>query len=1440
MRNWIVRAGQPAEKRVARRRAAPRLAVERLEDRCVPSTLQAISVPDPNQPPSDTAAGPSGLSAVSTYGRYVAFLSEASNLVPGQSGTPFAQNVFLQDRSTGGITLVSHVPGSATAGPTATNPAIPGMVNSYSPLISRDGRFIAYMTFAEQISGQNPTEVILYDRSTGLNSVVSHSPNNDAFVMGMSGDGRYIVFIGPANGIVANEVATTSAQQLYLYDRIAGTTVLVTHAYGLPTTTANSAGVALGVSIADDGTVAYSSDSTNVVGSPSSGYNVFLYTPATQTNQQITNNSILNPNSNPNTDSSVISGDGSAVAYVSTAVQVPGQASGSSVRNVFRYDRSSGTTALVSGAAGSATVGGNADSAPAYNGAVAPSGSVTMSHDGRFVAFISLATNLVPGQSGAAGNVFLYDAATPRLMLVSGVNNSPQVGAGGIFDGALAFPHLGFGQDSPFMSLSDDGSLVAYASRASNIVPGQTGPAGVFNAFLYSRATAQNALVSGVGGSTTTAAGDDSGFPVLSGSGNVLAFTTLAPDLSSGVFDANGVADLLTYTPGSPGTALVSRSAFVVAKHGGDSFATSVSADGRYTVFISDATNLVASQSTLNGEKNVFLYDKVTQTTTLVNHIPDFPNATGDAGLSDDSNAGIAPPASLQKPVISADGNFIAFVSRDDNLVPGEKRQGSLYLYLYDCRTGQIKLVNHAPGVPNVFADSATICWDPVISSDGRYVAYAHADIFGYYNSSAGSVALYDSVLDATTDITPPTAPYTADNPGISDNGRFVTYQDSGNVYLFDRSNGSHTLVSHAFNSAATPANSTSSKPALSHDGSSVAFVSQATNLVAGQVPSSFSNVFLYDVGSGAVRLVSGVDGSTTAGGNGNSDSPAVGLDGGYVAYRSDATNLVDGPGGPGGNIFEFSRQAGTQTLISHQAGAFTTPAGGASQPVIDDDGHLITYVSTAGNLIRGQSGPAGVKNVFIWLRTTNANILVSGQGGSATVTGNADSDGPLLTRHSFTDFSSKATDLQPGQGGTSVAYLNTLVHLSLSPNTVADSTGAGVLVGNWTIDSLLPEQYQILGYALPPGVANNDAFSIGNGTLSTGSQFRANYAARNSYQVSLYVDIQVGDLDGASGLLTVFVAPPPPPPLTVTISPEANQPGGPAVHFTVAFSAPVGDFGPEDVLLGGDTGATQPEVSGSGATYTVTVRGMSRAGDISITLLAGQVHDGNGTANQADAAQVHYQPNNPPDKLIDVTRDIAFSDESYRRFVAGKYQQILMRPPDPQGLDAWVSRMLLDPAHYTDELVEANFLNSVEYVGRHHGIGHDWVLGMYHDLLGRTSVGEDEIAGWLGQMAAGKSSLGVATEISGSVERETERVEADYEGYLGRHGDQVGNYVVQFGLGLTNEGILSIFVASTEYYFRGNKGADDPATWVRQAYLDLLGRPAGDDEVQTWLRLLS
>jgi Tol biopolymer transport system component len=1116
----------------ARRRSAVTLTLEQLEGRCLLSTLQAISLPSAANPPSDTAAGASTTPSVSADGRIVAFTSTANNLVPNESApSPGAgagagpdQNIYLLDRSTGVTALVSHAAGSASQA---------GNGECDDPILSADGSTVVYDSLATDLAGRTiapVSNVYLYNRLTGTNTLVSHraadplsSADGSARVQAVSGDGRFVVFFSAASDLVAGQAGAPG--NLFLFDASSGAVTLMTHTAASLTTgagadTGDLDGLVNGSpsAISDDGSLfAYVSTATALLAGPvASGPNVYLFHRATDTNTLVT----------------ASAGTGAGKAVSPAALSHDGHFVVYSAGDVFRYDTRLGTTLLVSHVPGSLTTGGNGASGvqnsalPIIRGAIPDSRSLLATNvDGSVVAFVSSATNLLGAPTNYTGNLFVWDASGT----VSPVTGP--AGGGGTVSGPFMSTAI-FSSNTYLygdLSLSDDGTEVAYASASGDVVAGQTGPAGLDNVFLDDREANTVRLVSGAGGSGTATGNAASNVPVLSRDGTALEFQTQAFNLSGTFYDANGNFDVLVYSVApSPGLTLVSRRAFLVQTTG-YSFLASTSADGRYTVFTSNGTNLVPNQVNTNSDQNVFLHDGQTGSTVLVDHLPNAVNSTGDGGIgtADPTQA----PAPELRPVISADGRYVAFVSDATNLVTGvPSSDQSPKVFLYEVATGKVTQVSDNQPVGPHHVDEGRAD-SPAISGDGHYVAYD--------NVSGGDLLdrfaiLYDTVAATGVTIFPSDQAGGDTFPTISDDGRFVAFSalheasSSGfytQAYLFDRTTGTAIPVSHTSGSATALANGTSGSAVVSHDGSAVAFVSAAPDLVAGQATGSFTNVFLYAVSTGTVRLVSGVNGSPTSGGHGNSDSPAIGLGGGYVAYRSDATNLVRGQTGPAGNVFEFNAAAGSQTLVSHQAGSPTTAAGGSSEPVLDDDGHLIAYASTAGNLIPGQGGPVGVKNIFIWLRQTDANILASGQDGSPTVGGDADSDQPVLTRHSFPGFSSKAR-LLPATGGASVAYINTLVALALSSNVIADGSGPGSLVGYLSVSSLLAGQYLPPTYRVPG--AGGALFAVGAAAGSSSpllTQFLASHAAQASYQVTLLVDVGFG-FDPVT--FEILVSPPP------------------------------------------------------------------------------------------------------------------------------------------------------------------------------------------------------------------------------------------------------------------------------------------------------------------------
>jgi hypothetical protein len=420
-------------------------------------------------------------------------------------------------------------------------------------------------------------------------------------------------------------------------------------------------------------------------------------------------------------------------------------------------------------------------------------------------------------------------------------------------------------------------------------------------------------------------------------------------------------------------------------------------------------------------------------------------------------------------------------------------------------------------------------------------------------------------------------------------------------VFLYDHTTQTNTLISHINGMALNEGNGSSNQPVISHDGSALAFVSLATDLVPGQVAGTHTNVFVYQIASNHLLLASGVQGSGATPGNGNSDSPAISGDGKWVAYRSLASNLVAGQttsaASAVSNIFEFNVAAPAQLLVSAKVGATSTTANGESlAPVIDDDGHLVSYLSAAGNLVPNQSGPTNalnpIHNVFLWDRLLSANILASGKGGSFSITGNGDSTTVVISRHSSPSLSSPATDLVSAGGANSNAYFNTLVSIGFAPQALPDGSPSGTSVGT-------------LSYAGPPlagqdggatysfvagaGAIDNASFAFGpgpvQGQMNLDTQFVASYAAKNAYSVRVQLDVGFGD-PGVSAF-PVNVSPPNTVATTTTLAAQpatANQ--GQPVTFTATVSSlngiptglvqfedaggvPLGGIGPVNLING-------------------------------------------------------------------------------------------------------------------------------------------------------------------------------------------------------------------------------------------------------------------------------
>jgi hypothetical protein len=204
------------------------------------------------------------------------------------------------------------------------------------------------------------------------------------------------------------------------------------------------------------------------------------------------------------------------------------------------------------------------------------------------------------------------------------------------------------------------------------------------------------------------------------------------------------------------------------------------------------------------------------------------------------------------------------------------------------------------------------------------------------------------------------------------------------------------------------------------------------------------------------------------------------------------------------------------------------------------------------------------------------------------------------------------------------------------------------------------------------------------------------------------------------------------------------------------------------------------------------------------------------------------------PPHLVDVARALTHSAEHYRQFITSAYQTYLGRQPEAAGLAGWLWAM---QNGLSDEQLEAGFIGSREYIANHGGQGAGWVIGMYHDLLGRTPS-QAEVAGWLYALEHGVTPQQVAYGFAASKEREAIRVNNDYLTYLGRQASQaeVNGWVYAFEHGVSNEDVVAGFVGSRESF---DRAGDDIPTWVENAYQSILGRQADPVGLASWTAFL-
>jgi Tol biopolymer transport system component len=391
---------------------------------------------------------------------------------------------------------------------------------SFGSAVSGDGGIVAFTSMAGNLvpGDDNGTEdVFVRDRATGRTervSVASDGTEADALcedaVPGavcasgspaVSRDGRIVAFSSVAGNLVPGD--DNGSLDVFVHDRVTGSTERISVASDGAQANFHSDEPAVS---RDGRIVAFSSVASNLVpGDDNGSLDVFVHDRATGSTERI---SVASDGTQGNFHSErpAVSGDGRIVAFSSEADDlVPGDTNDG--RDVFVHDRATGSTERIS-VASDGTQGNTNSVLPRVSG------------DGRVVAFVSFADNLVPDDSNVSDDVFVHDRVTGSTERISVASDGTQ------------------GNNESFgPAVSRGGRIVAFSSEADNLVPGDSNDSR--DVFVHDRATGHTKRVSVARDGTQ--ANDESRGPAVSGDGRIVAFTSEADNLVPG--DTNGADD---------------------------------------------------------------------------------------------------------------------------------------------------------------------------------------------------------------------------------------------------------------------------------------------------------------------------------------------------------------------------------------------------------------------------------------------------------------------------------------------------------------------------------------------------------------------------------------------------------------------------------------------------------------------------------------------------------------------------------------------------------------------------------------------------------------------------------------------------------------------------------------------------------------------------------
>jgi Tol biopolymer transport system component len=805
----------------------------------------------------------------------------------------------------------------------------------------------------------------------------------------LSADGRYVLFASSANNLALTSSNTplvpSRFQRLnvYLRDRTNGTTTLVSVNFA---GTCGGDGDSIPAGLSADGRYAlFESWADDLLpGDTNNASDIFL--------RDLRNGIIVLVSAQTNggwangaSSSAVMTPDGRYVAFSSAASDlVVNDTNG--IPDIFVRDLSIGTTVLAS--AGAADVGSGLGSE-----------SPEITPDGRFVAFLSSASNLV-AQAISKREAYLRDT-------LLGVTYLASVGA-----------HDWIGSNSVACChhLSDDGQYLACQANSSVLAN---------SGFIlrYSVATGLTDLVTSnavpaIWGQREVQTLD------LTPDGRFVAFIG-RPDAT---FQSTNLA-VFRWDGQTGTTILASPDVSNAPPTLGVSDWPVIDPTGQFITFTSSATNLTTN--VIAGEFHLYLRDTQAGTTRLL-----------DLGTSRVGSA----KSFLSAPCLTPDARWLAFDCTDADLVPNDNNQ-AYDVFVCDLSTGAFEMESvRQPGLPSQTPQGSSSEPLAAVSADGRFVAFASTACNLTPNSSNASQALYlrDQLAGTNLLASADTNGYAATGgwstePALSADGRLVAFTSGAtnlapgdatsmpsprsNVFVRDRQTGTNYLVS-VNSTGAGAGNQPSYSPRISAGGGQVLFRSRASNLTS--TSTTGENCFWRDLPSARTFAV------TTTG----SSCCALTPDGRFVAYAKSptgmylwdsqvaasvytaattslVTNIAVSPDGQrlaglsGSGVFLADRVAATNFSF---AGPTTWLPHATLQ--FSSDGRFLVYV-TAAALTAGDTNAA--TDVYLYDFQAQTNLLVSrscnwsGAANAASDSATISADGRFIAYRSF------ASDVVPG-----------------------------------------------------------------------------------------------------------------------------------------------------------------------------------------------------------------------------------------------------------------------------------------------------------------------------------------------------------------------------------------------------------------------------------------